>query len=253
LTRMGVIVQVENLWKKFRIPHEKRTTIFENLAGALQILEGKRFTYEEFWALKAVNFSVDYGESIGIIGENGGGKSTLLRIIANILRPDRGRVEVSGKIAPILELGVGFHPDLTIKENILTYGSIMGLKNSEVKKRISSILEFSGLERFRDAKLKNLSSGMQVRLGFSVAIETNPDIFLIDEALAVGDMEFQRKCIEKFKEFKAEKKTIVLVSHALGLVQEFCEKTMFLSRGEVVSFGPTGDVINEYTKRVQGS
>jgi len=247
------VIKVEDLWKKFKIPHERRTTILENIAGTLQILEGKRFTYEEFWALKAINFSVQYGESIGIIGENGSGKSTLLKIVANILRPNRGRVEVSGKIAPILELGVGFHPDLTVKENILVYGSIMGLTNSEVKRRMNTILQFSELERFRDAKLKNLSSGMQMRLGFSVAIETSPDIFLIDEALAVGDMEFQQKCMDKFKEFKAEKKTIVLVSHALDLVKEFCEKTAFLSKGELVSFGATGDVINEYVKSIRGS
>jgi len=246
------VIRIEDLWKKFKIPHERRTTILENIAGALQILEGKRFTYEEFWALKAINFIVNHGESIGVIGENGSGKSTLLKLIANILRPDRGKVKASGKIAPILELGVGFHPDLTVKENALVYGSIMGLKNSEVKKRMGSMLEFSGLERFKDAKLKNLSSGMQVRLGFSVAIETNPDIFLIDEALAVGDMEFQQKCIDKFKEFKAEKKTIVLVSHALDLVKQFCEKTLFLSRGEMVSFGGTETVVNEYVKQVHG-
>jgi len=246
------VIQVEDLWKKFKIPHERRTTILENIAGALQILEGKRFTYEEFWALKAINFTVNHGESIGVIGENGSGKSTLLKVIANILRPNRGRVKASGKIAPILELGVGFHPDLTVKENVLVYGSIMGLKNSEVKRRMGAMLEFSGLERFRDAKLKNLSSGMQMRLGFSVAIETDPDIFLIDEALAVGDMEFQQKCIDKFKEFKGEKKTIVLVSHALNLVKEFCEKTVFLSRGEMISFGKTDDVVNEYVKHVGG-
>lgn len=247
------VIQVEDLWKKFKIPHERRTTILENIAGALQILEGKRFIYEEFWALKAVSFSIEYGESIGVIGENGSGKSTLLKIIANILRPDRGRVKATGKIAPILELGVGFHPDLTVRENALIYGSIMGLKNSEVKNRMNSLLKFSGLERFKDAKLKNLSSGMQMRLGFSVAIETAPDIFLIDEALAVGDMEFQQKCLDEFKKFKAEKKTIVLVSHALGLVKEFCEKTLFLSRGEMISFGETETVINEYVRRVQGS
>jgi len=246
-------IQVEDLWKKFRIPHERRTTILENIAGALQILEGKRFTYEEFWALKGINFNVNHGEFIGIIGENGSGKSTLLKVIANILRPDKGRVKASGKIAPILELGVGFHPDLTVKENVLVYGSIMGLKNSEVKKRVSSMLEFSGLERFKDAKLKNLSSGMQMRLGFSVAIETNPDIFLIDEALAVGDMEFQQKCISKFKEFKTEKRTIVLVSHALNLVKEFCEKTLFISRGETVAFGNTEDTVSQYLRHIRGS
>jgi len=246
------VIQVEDLWKKFRIPHERRMTILENIAGVLQILEGKRFTYEEFWALKAVNFSVEYGESIGVIGENGSGKSTLLKVMANILRPDRGKVKASGKIAPILELGVGFHPDLTVKENVLVYGSIMGLKNREVKKRMNSILEFSGVERFKDAKLKNLSSGMQMRLGFSVAIEADPDIFLIDEALAVGDIEFQQKCMDKFKEFKGEKKTIVLVSHALNLVREFCQKTVFLSRGEIIGFGKTQDIVNEYLKRVGG-
>jgi len=247
---MQAVIEVEDLWKKFKIPHQRRTTILENIAGALQILEGRRFTYEEFWALKAINFSVEYGESIGVIGENGSGKSTLLKVIANILRPNRGKVKASGKIAPILELGVGFHPDLTVKENVSVYGSIMGLKNSDVKSGMSSMLEFSGLERFKDAKLKNLSSGMQMRLGFSVAIETNPDIFLIDEALAVGDMEFQQKCMNKFKEFKREKKTIVLVSHALNLVKEFCEKTVFLSRGEMISFGKTDDVVNEYVKHV---
>jgi len=247
------VIQVQDLWKRFKIPHERRTTILENIAGALQILEGKRFTYEEFWALKAIDFTVEYGESIGVVGENGSGKSTLLKVIANILRPNRGRVEAIGKIAPILELGVGFHPELTVKENALIYGSIMGLKNSEVKKRMGSILQFSGLERFRDAKLKNLSSGMQMRLGFSVAIETNPDIFLIDEALAVGDMEFQQKCMERFKEFKAEKKTIILVSHALDLVKEFCEKTLFLSRGEMAGFGNTEETVNEYVRYVRGS
>ena len=247
------VIQVEDLWKKFKIPHERRTTILENIAGALQILEGKRFTYEEFWALKAVNFTIDYGESIGVVGENGSGKSTLLKIIANILRPNRGRVKTTGKIAPILELGVGFHPELTVKENALIYGSIMGLKNSEVKSRMNSILEFSSLERFRDAKLKNLSSGMQMRLGFSVAIETDPDIFVIDEALAVGDMEFQQKCLNEFKKFKAEKKTIILVSHALNLVKEFCEKTLFLSRGEMINFGETETVVDEYVRRVRGS
>jgi len=247
------VIQVEDLWKKFKIPHERRTTILENIAGALQILEGKRFTYEEFWALKAINFSVYHGESVGVIGENGSGKSTLLKIIANILRPNRGRVKATGKIAPILELGVGFHPELTVKENALIYGSIMGLRNSEVKKRMNPILKFSGLERFKDAKLKNLSSGMQMRLGFSVAIETDPDIFLIDEALAVGDMEFQQKCLNEFKKFKAKKKTIILVSHALDLVKEFCDKSLFLSRGEMIAFGETETVMNEYVRRVQGS
>ena len=249
---MEPIIRVEDIWKKFKIPHEKRTTILENIAGALQILGGKTFAYEEFWALKAVSFTLSPDESLGVIGENGSGKSTLLKILARILRPDKGKVEANGRIAPILELGVGFHPDLTVRENILIYGTIMGLKNSELKKRTNSILQFADLERFKDARLKNLSSGMQMRLGFSVAIETDPDIFLIDEALAVGDMEFQQKCLSKFKEFKSSGKTIILVSHALNLVKEFCEKTLLLSRGEMVSFGETETVVNEYVRRVQG-
>ncbi len=247
------IIQVEDLWKKFRIPHEKRTTIFENIAGFLQILDRERFTYEEFWALKAIDFSVEPGEFIGIIGENGSGKTTLLETIARILRPDRGRVKVGGKVAPILELGVGFHPELTVKENVLVYGSIMGLKNRQIKKQMDHVLQFAGLERFRDAKLKNLSSGMQVRLGFSVAVESDPDIFLLDEALAVGDLEFQQKCIDQFKQFKTEKKTVLFVSHALNLVKEFCIKTVFLSRGEMVQFGRTEDVIEKYARSVMKS
>ena len=242
-------IRVEDLWKRFRIPHERGNTILEGLAAALG---GRSLSYEEFWALKAVSFSLEEGRSLGIIGPNGSGKSTLLKIMARILRPDRGRVLVNGKVAPILELGVGFHPDLTVRENVLVYGSIMGLRGSEVKGRMDSILGFAGLERFRDAKLKNLSSGMQMRLGFSVAIETDPDIFLIDEALAVGDMEFQGKCLERFGQFKAEGKTIVLVSHALGLVKEFCEKALFLSRGEIAGFGEAEAVVSEYMRRAQG-
>lgn len=247
---MDAIIEVQDLWKRFKIPHEKKTTIFENLASIMQILDSRRMTYEEFWALNGLSFSVERGLSMGVIGRNGSGKSTLLKLIANILRPDKGNIKVTGKVASILELGVGFHPDLTVKENILIYGSIMGLKNKEIKKRINNILDFSNLQRFRDAKLKNLSSGMQMRLGFSTAIETEPDIFLIDEALAVGDMEFQKKCMDKFRQFKEEKKTILLVSHSLDLVREFCEETILLSKGEMVSSGKTDDVIGIYEKTV---
>jgi len=247
------IIQVEDLWKKFRIPHEKRTTIFENVAGILQILDRERFTYEEFWALKAISFSVETVEFISLTEENGSEKTTLLEAIARILRSDKGRVKVGGRVAPILELGVGFHPELTVKENVLVYGSIMGLKNRQIKKQMDHVLQFAGLERFRDARLKNLSSGMQVRLGFSVAVESDPDIFLLDEALAVGDLEFQQKCIDQFKQFKTEKKTVLFVSHALNLVKEFCIKTVFLSRGEMVQFGRTEDVIEKYARSVMKS
>jgi len=242
------VIEVEDLWKKFRIPREKRTTVLENIAAVLQILGGRRLAYEEFWALRGVNFSIEDGESLGVIGENGSGKSTLLKIIANVLRPDRGSVKVSGKIAPILELGVGFHPELTVKENALIYGSVMGLKNIEIDSRMRAILDFSGLERFKDAKLKNLSSGMQMRLAFSIAVETEPDIFLIDEALAVGDMEFKRKCLDKFEQLRSERKQIILVSHDMDLVKRFCKKTLFLSKGRQTCFGPTEEVVNRYAE-----
>jgi lipopolysaccharide transport system ATP-binding protein len=240
------VLAVEDVWKQFRIPHEKRSTVLDQIAGALSVLEGKRYAYEEFWALKQVSFELAEGESLGIIGPNGSGKSTLLKLIAGVMRPDVGTIRTDGAIAPVLELGIGFHPDLTVKENALIYGVLMGLRRSEMKKRTEGILDFAGLTRFQDAKLKNLSSGMQVRLAFSIAIQTEPDIFLVDEALAVGDAEFQQKCLDKFRQFKKEGKSIVLVSHGMDLVTSFCEKALYLKNGEVRSFGPSEEVTNLY-------
>jgi len=245
------MIMVEDLWKSFRIPHEKRETILDHLAGALYVLEGKRYRYEEFWALRKVGFRIEHGESLGIIGPNGSGKSTLLKLVANVMRPDRGIIEVNGSLAPILELGIGFHGDLTVKENALVYGVLMGIKRSEMRKRIADVLSFAGLGRFQDAKLKNLSSGMQVRLAFSIAIETNAEIFLVDEALAVGDMEFQKKCLDKFREFKKQNKTIVLVSHDMGLVQSFCEKALYLMNGEARMFDTSNKATEEYLRDVK--
>ena len=154
-------------------------------------------------------------------------------------------------MAPILELGIGFQGDITVKENTLIYGIILGILRSQLRKRLASILESAGLTRFQDAKLKNLSSGMTVRLGFSIAIESNPDIFLVDEALAVGDMEFQQKCLDKFREFKKEGKSIVLVSHSMNLVKDFCEKTLYLLNGETRDFGPSTEVTQRYIADMQ--
>jgi lipopolysaccharide transport system ATP-binding protein len=240
------VVHVEDVWKRFRIPHERRTTVVDYIAGALSILEGKRYSYEEFWALKGVDFELEHGESMGIIGPNGSGKSTLLKLIARIMRPDKGAIITDGSMATVLELGVGFHGDLTVKENARVYGVIMGLPRSEMRKRTGSILDFAGLARFQDAKLKNLSSGMQVRLAFSIAIQTEADIFLVDEALAVGDMEFQQKCLDKFREFKKEKKSIVLVSHSMDLIRGYCEKTLYLLNGERRALGSSEEVTSSY-------
>ncbi len=236
------IIIVNELWKTFRLPHEKRNTLFEHITGTLYGKKG----YEEFVALKNINFTVKKGEAVGIIGENGSGKSTLLKIIANILRPSNGSVRINGKITPFLELGVGFQPDLTAKENIYIYGAIMGLSDREVDAKLEEILEFSGLKQFQDAKLKNLSSGMQVRVAFATAIQTNPEILLMDEVLAVGDMEFQQKCLDVFQRYLNAKKTIVFVSHDLNSVRRFCSKALLLRHGEQVAFGDTNEIIDKY-------
>jgi len=240
-------VEVEGLSKTFRIPHEKRATVFETLAGALRKNE-----YEVFNVLEDVSFSVTEGECVGIIGDNGSGKSTLLKVIANILRPTKGRVAVRGRMTPFLELGVGFQPDLTVRENVGMYATIMGLSNGMIRDRIEDVIEFAGLGRFEDAKLKNLSSGMQVRLAFSTAIQTDPDVLLVDEVLAVGDMEFQQKCFEVFKRYRREGVTILFVSHDLGAVRRFCDKALLLSHGRQVAFGETGDIIDRYVYGGEG-
>jgi lipopolysaccharide transport system ATP-binding protein len=234
-------IEVKHLHKTFRLPHEKRTTIFETLTGIF-----KPPTYETFHALKDINFTVEEGEAIGIIGENGSGKSTLLKIIANILPPSSGKVTSLKKITPFLELGVGFQPDLTAAENIKIYATIMGMQKKEISNKLDDIIEFAGLEKFRDAKLKNFSSGMQVRLAFSTAIQTDPQILLMDEVLAVGDMEFQQKCIDILSQYRKDGVTIVFVSHDLGSVRRFCDRTLLLNKGEQVVLGDTGDVIDRY-------
>jgi lipopolysaccharide transport system ATP-binding protein len=247
------VVHAVELWKQFRIPHERLASIFEHIASVLAILEGKRYAYEEFWALKDVSFRINRGESLGIIGPNGSGKSTLLKLMAQIMKPDKGRIETNGRVAPLLELGIGFASDLTVKENALVYGVIMGIRRFEMKKRTNAILDFAGLTRFQDAKLKNLSSGMQVRLAFSIALQTDAEIFLVDEALAVGDMEFQQKCLAKFREFKRQGKSIVLVSHNMDLVNAFCEKALYLQGGETRAFGPSEEITSRYIEDMKTS
>jgi len=239
----GDAIIVENVSKRFRIPHERRRTVYENVSG---LVKGNKYSYEEFWALQNISFTVKRGETLGIIGENGSGKSTLLKVIAGVLYPDRGKVTVNGKIAPFLELGVGFQPELTADENVYIYGSIMGLDRVTIKKKIDFIFEFAELEKFRNAKLKNFSSGMYARLAFSTAISTDPEIILIDEALAVGDESFQRKCFEKINEFRKNEKTIIFVSHGLGTVKQLCERSILLSHGKINSIGYSEKVVNDY-------
>ena len=240
------VVEVNDLWKRFRIPHERRDTILHSFAVLLSLHGQRRYNFEEFWALKEISFSVKHRESLGIIGPNGSGKTTLLSIMAETMRPDKGEVKTYGTIAPLLGLGIGFHPELTVKENAEVYGVLMGLTRKEVKARTGAILDFAGLTKFQDAKLMHLSSGMQTRLAFSIAIERNADIFLVDEALAVGDMEFTEKCLNKFRQLKQEGKSIIFVSHSLQTIQSFCQKTLYLLHGQVRAYGPSSESINKY-------
>lgn len=238
---MSAII-VDNVSKRFRIPREKRSTVFQNIVGLMK----RQLSYEDFWALKDVSFEVNKGEAFGVIGRNGSGKSTLLKIMANILYPDSGSVTMNGKVASFLQLGVGFQSELTARENVYIYSSILGISRREVDRTYDEIIEFAELKKFENMKLKQFSSGMSVRLAFATAIHAVPDTLLLDEVLAVGDEAFQKKCRDKMDQFKAEGKTIVYVSHALNAVKELCQRSMLLSEGRIVSIGDSEKVVDDY-------
>jgi ABC-type polysaccharide/polyol phosphate transport system ATPase subunit len=233
-------VSVDDVWKRFRLYQERNQSL------KAMLVRGRRARYEEFDALKGVSFDVAEGSTFGLIGENGSGKSTLLKCMARILRPDRGSIATNGKISALLELGAGFHPELSGRENVYLNGAILGMPKRQIERRFDDIVAFAGLERFIDTPVKNYSSGMYVRLGFSVAINVDPDILLVDEVLAVGDEQFQRKCSEKFAELKESGKTIVIVSHALGTMRALCDQVALLEHGNLVDVGPAGQVVDTY-------
>jgi len=237
------MIALEGVTKIFRLPHDRRATLRQRFVSLLQ-----RQTYEELYALRDINLKVNDGEFLGIIGKNGAGKSTLLKIIARVLEPNSGKVTVNGNIAPFLELGVGFQWELTVKDNIFFYGALLGMSRREIEQKYDWIIDFSGLERFVDAKLKNLSSGMQVRLGFSITVAVESPILLVDEALAVGDLNFQQKCYDTFRNFKKLGKTILFVSHDLGAVGKFSDKVVLLERGFIKATGHPKDVWDLYMK-----
>jgi lipopolysaccharide transport system ATP-binding protein len=243
-------VVVKNLSKKFRIPHERKRSVYENIVG---LIKGGSYTYEEFQVLNDISFDIKRGETFGVIGPNGSGKSTLLKVLADVLYPDKGSVWMNGKVAPFLELGIGFQPELTAKENIFLYGAIMGLTRRQIEERYENILDFAELKRFENMKLKNFSSGMYVRLGFSTAIQADPDIMLVDEVLSVGDESFQKKCGEKIDEVRRAGKTILLVSHALGTVKQLCSRCLLLNQGRMMMLGETEKVLEEYSRMSQGN
>jgi ABC-type polysaccharide/polyol phosphate transport system ATPase subunit len=203
--------------------------------------------YEQLWALKNVSFSLEAGERLGVVGSNGAGKSTLLKVISRVLHPTRGRIRVRGGVAPLLELGAGFHPELTGRENVFLNGTLLGHSHGEITERFADVLEFAELSEFIDAPLRTYSSGMTARLGFAVATTWKPDVLLLDEILAVGDEAFQAKCRERIASFRDSGTTILLVTHDLNLVQTLCQRTVWIDHGTVRCVGPSTDVARAYS------
>ena len=234
-------LHVEGLWKNFRMYHERNRYI------KAAMLRGRRARYDEFWALSEISFEIPDGATVGFIGANGSGKSTLLKCLTGIYHPERGTVTVNGTVAALLELGAGFSPELTGRENIFLNGSILGMSRTDIKLKLDAIVDFAELGEFIDTPVKNYSSGMAVRLGFSIAAHVEPRILLIDEVLSVGDQSFQRKSSEKIEEFRREGRTIVVVSHSLGLVEHLCSQTIWLEKGRMRMQGASGEVIAAYT------
>jgi len=235
-------IRVKNVSKHFRLYHEKRTTMFEAISG---ILNRKPY-YETLQVLDNISFDVKKGESFGIVGKNGSGKTTLLRILSHIFHPDSGSVEINGTIVPVLALGLGFHPELTAVTNIYQSSILLGLSKRKISQHVDDIIKFAELEKFADTKIKNFSSGMQMRLAFSTAVQVDPEILLLDEVYAVGDVNFQKKCFETILDFKKRGKSIIFVSHDMGDIKQISDRAMFLNQGKISSIGDTDSVVNDY-------
>ncbi len=238
--RSSVAIEVDHLVKAFRLYTERNQTL------KTALLRRKRGVFEEFLAVNDVSFKVKKGSTFGIIGSNGSGKSTTLKVLAQILEPDGGRAVVHGRVSALLELGAGFHPELSGKENIFLNGAILGISRKDIVKNYDEILEFSGLERFIDNPVKTYSSGMYARLGFSVAVNVDPDVLLIDEVLAVGDESFQRRCSEKISALRDGGRTVVIVSHGLAGVQSLCDEAVWIEKGVLQAQGTPSEVIEAY-------
>jgi len=237
-------INVVGLSKRFRLSHETYRSVKDRLLHF-----GRSTSAEDFWALRDIDLRVAQGETFGLLGHNGSGKSTLLKLIGGILQPTAGEVRTAGRIAALLELGAGFHPELTGRENVYLNGSILGLSRREIDRRFDEIVGFSELEQFIDMQVRNYSSGMYVRLGFAVAVNVDPDILLVDEVLAVGDESFQRKCLERVREFQKEGRTIIVVSHAADLVRQICARASVLDHGRLVFTGSAGEAVRVMRER----
>jgi lipopolysaccharide transport system ATP-binding protein len=235
------MITFEQVNKIFLLPHDRKATLRQRFVSIFQ-----KNTYEQLYALRDVNLKVNEGEFLGIIGKNGSGKSTLLKLIAKVLVPTSGTISVNENVAPFLELGIGFQRDLTVKDNVFFYGALLGMSRRQITEKYGQIIDFAGLERFVDAKLKNLSSGMQVRLGFSITVAVESPILLVDEVLAVGDFDFQQKCYDTFRNFKKMGKTILFVSHDLDAIEKFSDRVVLLKKGRIENYGVSRDVVSAY-------
>lgn len=252
------VITVENISKQYIIDHQKgkgvntlRDVVVENvrqLFGRKSDTEG--ITQEEFWALRDVSFSIEQGDRVGIVGHNGAGKSTLLKILSKIIEPTSGSVRIRGRVASLLEVGTGFHPELTGRENIYLNGSLLGMSRSEIRKQFDAIVAFAGVEKFLDTPVKRYSSGMYVRLGFAISAHLDPEIMIVDEVLAVGDAEFQKKSLGKMRDNSASGRTVLFVSHNLTAVQALCNKALYFEKGRLLEQGETNQVIATYLSKV---
>ena len=238
----GVVVNLEDVSVRYRVPSERIQTFKEYMIRWIQ----RKITHNEFWALHHVNLQIAKGEVFGIVGRNGAGKSTLLKLVARVLRPTEGRVRVIGRVVPLLELGAGFHPELSGRENIFLNGAMLGFTRKEMNEKIPRIVEFSEIGEFIDAPLRTYSSGMWARLGFAVATDDRPEILIVDEVLGVGDEAFQRKCSVRIETYRQQGATILMVSHNAGLIEAMCQTAIWLDHGQCRVLGTPGEVLQAY-------
>jgi len=241
-TQSETVIRLDGVSVRYRVPTERFNTLKEHLIRTLQ----RRVSHATFWALKDVSLNVDKGDIFGLIGHNGAGKSTLLKLIARVLRPTEGRVRVRGRVAPLLELGAGFHPELTGRENVYLNGAMLGYSHKEMDEKFHSIVDFAELGNFIDAPMRTYSSGMWARLGFAVATDEKPEVLIVDEVLSVGDEVFQRKCIQRIEDFCANGTSILIVSHSMNEITSMCQRAAWLDHGHLRACGNAIDVVHAY-------
>ncbi len=251
-------IVAENISKKYVIDHQKglkkvltfRESIIESIGGFIGSSKSESEEREDFWALKDVSFEINKGDRVGIVGHNGAGKSTLLKILSRITEPTSGRISINGRIASLLEVGTGFHPELTGRENIFLNGAILGMKRNEIRDAFDQIVDFAGVEKFLDTPVKRYSSGMYVRLGFAIAAHLSPEILIVDEVLAVGDADFQKKCLGRMRDVSESGRTILFVSHNLTAIQSLCNRAFFFEKGQMLLQGETNQVVAHYLSHI---